>query len=426
LVQWTFQLRRALETGGFEASGWLLAGTGGAALFSYVAVTLSARLLGPENFGLLGALIAITSLVTVALTWLYTMAAHIAAAAFVRDEADRLRELTGPALAAAGAMGLASAAVLAVVAGPIGDFLHITDSRMIELLAPLFAAIACTHFLKGLLSGLQRFRAFGAATALEALIRAILTAPLALLFGVAGSLAAYVGGVIIADAWMLTLIGRIGWRLPSRGQLAGPGWTAVGTVVTTLMVAILQYGDIVLLRWYAPAKEVGIYSAAAAVGNTLFTLVLPLTLPAFPRALAAYQSGHPTWPILLKALIPVVFAGLATVGGAVLFGEAVGVLIFGVPFVAVGALLPVYFAKTTALVALALIGQHTVAVERMGALVVAAVLTLGGPFLLSVVQPVPQTAALINFAFAAVAASVLGLLLAMPRLGGDPLRQDTV
>jgi O-antigen/teichoic acid export membrane protein len=400
----------------------LLAGTGAAAVLSYAAVTISARLLGPDAFGLLGALVAVTSLATVALTWVYAMAAHIASTALARHEPDSLRRLSGPVLVGAGVFGLLILVVTLALSGPIATFLHSENPWILGLLAPLLAAIACGQILKGFLSGLQRFRAFSAATALEALTRAILTAPLVLAFGVAGSLGAYVGGVLVADTWVVSRLGAIGWRLPSASDLVGPGWTAVGTAITTVMVGLLQYSDLILLRWYAPADEAGIYSATAALGNTLFTLAVPLTLPAFPRALAAYDAHEPTWPILLRALVPVVVGGLAAILVSAWLGELVAVAIFGLPFAAVGTLLPVYFAKTTGLIVLALVGQHAVAVRRPGALFVAAAVSVTGPVLIATLTPSVRGTALISFAVAIVATSLLALLLAISTLAGERRR----
>jgi O-antigen/teichoic acid export membrane protein len=392
----------------------LLVGTSSAAALSYAAVTISARLLGPEDFGLLGALLGITSLATVGVTWVYATAAHVAATALARRDIRSLTTLIGPVLAGSTVFGLLTLTLLLALAHPVGDVLHTTDPWVIGLLAPLLAAIICGQVLKGFLSGLQRFPAFSAAITFEALGRAVLTTPLVLLFGVAGSLASYAGGVVMADAWVLTRFGSIGWRVPLPEELVGTGWTAVGTAMTTLMVAMLQYSDLVLLRWYAPANEVGIYSAAAALGNTLFTLAVPLTLPAFPRALAAYHARQPTTPILLRALIPVVLGGLAAVLGATWLGGVTAVVIFGSPFAEVGALLPVYFAKTTALIVLALTGQHVVAVRRFGALLAAALLTLLGPLLIATLRPSPEITALLVFAVATAAAVLIGLVLAIP------------
>jgi O-antigen/teichoic acid export membrane protein len=228
--------------------------------------------------------------------------------------------------------------------------------------------------------------------------------------------------VFVADTWVLTRIGGAGWRLPTASELAAPGWTAIGTAITTVMVGLLQYSDLILLRWFAPADEVGIYSATAALGNTLFTLAVPLTLPAFPRALAAYDAHQPTWPILLRALVPVVLAGLAAVLISAWLGETVAVFIFGPPFAAVGMVLPVYFAKTTGLVVLALVGQHAVAVRRTGALLVAASVTLTGPLLIAILTPSLRDTALTSFAVSVVATSLLALLLAIPSL---PLKAAT-
>ncbi len=394
---------------------WLLAGTGSAVILSYVSVTLSARLLGPANFGLLGALVSIASVATVVLSPLYTMAAHIAAVALVRQDVHAVRGLTAPTLVGTGALALLILAALLVWAEPINAFFHVSGSGTVALLAPLLAGLACIQVLKGFLAGLQRFRAFAAATALEALVRAALTGPLVLVFGVFGAVTSYLGGVVAADAWALGCLGKVGWRLPAWEQVPGPGWTAAGTALVTLVVAVLQYGDLVLLRWYASAEEVGMYAATGALGNTLFTLAVPLTLPAFPRALLAHQAGQPTWPILRRALAPVAVGGLVATFAAAWLGLSVASYVFGSPFQGVGPLLPPYLAKTTALIALALLGQHAVAVGRMGALGSGAALALAAPVVLTALHAQPYMAAMISFGIATGAATLVGVLLATPR-----------
>src|SRR4030088_849280 len=77
----------------------LLAGTIVASLFSYGAVTLSARLLGAADYGLLGTLLGITSVGTVALRPLHSAATHAASTAFAHGEQSIVSAFAGRLLA---------------------------------------------------------------------------------------------------------------------------------------------------------------------------------------------------------------------------------------------------------------------------------------------------------------------------------------
>jgi O-antigen/teichoic acid export membrane protein len=368
-------------------SAWLLAGTVATALLSYASVILSARLLGAAEFGLLGAFLGIVALATIGLRPLYTVATHMATTELAGDTPEPVRGFAGPILILSTLVGMVSLGIAALGAEQLKIFFQTADVRPFLLLAPLLAGVACVQMATGLLSGLQRFSLLAAVSVLEAFLRAILTAPLALALGVSGSLVCYAAGLWVAAVISLRLVRATGWRVPPAQQLMAPARTGASSLVLGLVVGVLQSTDLVLLRSYAPAEAVGAYAAAASMGNVLFTVAAPLYVPAFPRTLAAYRNRQPSWPILAATLGPVAMGGLLAVAGAAWLGEPLVGILFGSPFSSTATVLPGYIAKTTALVALTILGQHAMAVGRAGLLSLATPLALVGPALIAHFRP---------------------------------------
>jgi O-antigen/teichoic acid export membrane protein len=217
--------------------------------------------------------------------------------------------------------------------------------------------------------------------------------------------------MLVTSAICIAGIGGIAWRIPAREHLRDSLQVGGSTLTLTVAGALVQNSELVLLRSYAQPDEVGLYAAAASIGNTLYVLCAPLYIPAFPRTVTAYAEGKPTWPILRDVLVLIVGVGLLAEFGAILLGGAAAQLVFGPSFNRVGTYLPIYIAKTIALLLLGTVGQYAIALARSQITYVAAGIAFLGPLLVLVFRPEVLVAAVDMFAAAATAsAAILGLL----------------
>lgn len=405
------------ETVGSQARAGapLFASTVLAGLFSYFTLTVSARLLGSADFGLLSALVAAASLVVVALRPLHTAATYLAAAAVGRGEGQTIAGLAGRALAASALFGVALLAVLAVLADPVRALFRTETLWPLAVLALFVAALTYFQIVSGLLMGLQRFSAFAAASLVDALVRALVIAPLVSLFGVVGGLISYGIGTIGASALAIARAGGLGWQVRAVADKTEMVHIGLSSVLLTLTMAVLQHSDLVLLRTYAQPEEVGWYAAAAAVGTLVYTVTAPLYLTAYPRVLAARQDGQPTWPLLSVTLAAVVIIGGVAISGASVLGEPLANVLFGPSFLAAGLLMPVYLAKTTASTALFVLGQHAIAVGRGVAVTAALCPALLSVVLVAFLRPSPAGTALFLCVGALGAAGAAALTLSRSR-----------
>jgi O-antigen/teichoic acid export membrane protein len=180
--------------------------------------------------------------------------------------------------------------------------------------------------------------------------------------------------------------------------------------VLTLAIAIIQNADLIALRTYAPAEDVGLYAAAAALGNAAVGLAAALYLPFYPRVVEASARSEPTRPYLRALILQLCAAGALAILISIPLGSWIVGLLFGQALADAGALLPAYMAKVTALLTMFVVGQYVLATGRH--LSIAACL---GPALLAVVilvfaQPPPAWAAYVGLGAGLVGTLWLGWL----------------
>jgi O-antigen/teichoic acid export membrane protein len=395
----------------------LFLGTIVGGLFAYISVALSARFLGAAEFGLLGALLGVLSLIGVAVRPGYLVATHWAASARTDGDVRALRGL------AAAAVGFSAALAVGLLGGTwvgldaIEQFFQTSTSGPFLALAIVIAATVCAQLLMGFVSGLHRFTTVALATISEPVARLIVVVPLVLILGVTGSLLSYFAGLLVTCGIAIKSLGGFERRLMSAHRLRGT-WRLAGTSAALVFAtALVQNLDLIILRSYAAADDVGFYAAAASLGNVLFALCAPLFLPAFPRTVSAHAEGKSTWPILRDVLVLVGAVCAIAIAGSAWLGTMLAEIMFGPAFGGVGTYLTVYLAKVSALIVLTAVGQYALAVGPDRAVYVSAAVAAIGPVIVVFAHPGPFTAAVIMLCSASAAAAVLAVLLITPRPG---------
>jgi O-antigen/teichoic acid export membrane protein len=402
---------RAFLHAQLRSTGVLFLGTILGGILSYVAMAISARMLGAEDFGLLGAALGLVSMVGVAARPTNIVATHLAARAVSMKSARELRGLASIALMLCVGLGVILVLVSMSELDLLQSFLRIPDLGPVLALAVVVAATIGSLMLTGLVAGQHRFWILATAAVADPLTRALVIFPLVLFLGVTGSLLSYVAGLLATYVVALISVGGIGRTIPSWSQARASAGVAMSSLALTLAVALVQNGDLVLLRSYAAPDEVGQYAAAASIGGLVFILCAPIYIPAFPKTVSAHAEGKPTWPILRDVLLLVTAIGVVMIAGSVWLGSSAAQLLFGPAFSGTGTYLPAYISKIVALVVFYVFGQHALAVGDTRPAYIAAMVGVTGPLLVLILHPGPLSTALIMFAAASAAAIVLFLLL---------------
>ena len=328
-------------------------------LGNFLFFIIAGRLLGPDEFGLVAALLAVTMVAMVPAAALqYAVARSEGARSAVESSrrgavCDRALRRSAVIVAAAGA-----AAVAAIYLVPVDDLPRgaLTLTVLVVLpMAPLYIAL-------GQLQAEGRFTPFSLSTAAIGLPR-----PVFLLLLAAFGLGVY--GALGACAAALVLAASIAVAAARHGRGGGdPGpaeWSAFRRALPPLAVglvaiALLTNLDVVVAKLSLPSSDAGEFAAIALLGKA--TLVVPqaVSVLVLPRVAARRAERRDTGPLLAAAIaITFIVGGLAALV-ALVFHEQIIAITYGEEFTGASALLTPLVAASTLLGALIVLLNHHV------------------------------------------------------------------
>ena len=390
---------------------------------NYAFNLVMSRLLGPADYGALGALLALVLVGTVPGVALQAVVARHTTLAG-RAVGRLWSRVLVAVLAVGGALGL-----LALAASPaVAAFLHLPSLGPCLWLAAALLPLPLLSAVQGMLQGREWFGLLAAVLLVAAAGR--LAVGLGLVeggLGVEGALAATAIGSAVA---VLVAVPRLraqggwehlrrGWRWPGRGS---PGAAVAGEVAAAaagvLGLLLLANVDVLLARHFLSAEASGLYAAGAVLTKIAFWAPQFVVTLVFPRLVTAADRRR----LLGRSAAVVAAAGAPLVVAAALAPGLAARLSFGEAYLDVGPTLPLFAALGTglALVQLVLFTGMASADRGMYRLLLAAV---AAEAVLVAVFLHDSVAQIVGASLAVVAALlVAGFTLALRRPAGSPAR----
>ena len=282
------------------------------------------RLLGPDRYGALGALLTVVLVLGVPLTAL--QAAVTRAVAQRMDEATDVRRLAGRAVIA----GAVASAVLAGLSPVLAGFLHLASVVPVLMLAAFLLPTAVGAVLQGVLVGRLRFAPV--ATALLVGGAARLVSGVVLVeagLGISGAMAAGVLGAtvtLLIVGWPLRRALRSARSETPRLMGAGDGLAALFAVGGYW---VLAGADTFLVRHDLASHPAGLYAAAATGSRIALFAPAAFVMVVFPRFAATGGRGPAALRLLRLSLGVVTLMGVVIAGGIVVLPGTLIHILFG-------------------------------------------------------------------------------------------------
>lgn len=331
-------------------------------LGNYIFFLAAGRFLGPEDFGLAAALLAVTVIASVPGNALqYGIARSVAAPmepvdgvpSAVYRRAWRRSLTIAAGLGAVGAAGIVAVGAFADGA-PVGPLL--LTLCVILPMGPLFLSL-------GQLQGEQRYRDYAVTFALWGVPRPIVLLPLGLLgLGVYAALGATVAALVIAAAAgaMLTAP-RLAGPLPGTGHDWRAFTASLPAVVAGLSgVAFLTNLDVVAAKLALDADDAGYYGAQAVLGKAVIVVPQALSIVLLPRIAARRAEGGDTGRILALAVVITISVGGAVALLCLPLADLITRIAFGSDYLpGSGLLAPLVAASTLLGLAIVLVAHHS-------------------------------------------------------------------
>jgi O-antigen/teichoic acid export membrane protein len=270
---------------GISVQGTAIVGAGLAVsqVIAMLQMLVVARILGPEQYGVFGAM-AVVLLIgsTVLAATQVTIARHVASG-------RSLQQIGASSVLAA---GVVTCALGAAVAPLLSRLLNLDDVAGLLLVAVTFVPFAVTGAQLGLLQGYEKHSRLGALYVLATLLRVIGAVAGAALGQTADSamLGLAIGATLGAVAGHVVLVERLSWRSEegTRHYLVEAAHAAHALIALYALTNL----DVLLARAQLSAFDAGLYAAGALVARAVFFLPQAILVAAFPRIVAGARNAQ--------------------------------------------------------------------------------------------------------------------------------------
>ena len=205
------------------------------------------------------------------------------------------------------AIGSAGAlAILMLLAVPIASFLRVDDRLAVVLAMATIAFSIASGTLRGLFQGVEAFNSYALSYVLESSLKLVCGVGLVYAgFGVAGAFAGWAFGAFVAFAFTAIALVRTLGRAPGTRidlHLGAFVRTLTGVAVATVLLAVVQNADLLVVKHVADDTTAGLYGALSLAGKILLFLVAFVPLIVLPKATRTALAGKPAGGLLLQAL----------------------------------------------------------------------------------------------------------------------------
>jgi O-antigen/teichoic acid export membrane protein len=299
----------ALDRSFVRAIAWVGSVKWGIQVLTWISTLLVARLLRPEDYGLMGMAVVFTGFVTLLSD--FGLGASIV---ILRDlERARVSQLNGLALA----LGVVCAGISCLLAAPVADFYASPEVRGIILtLSAMFVISAFRSVPRALLERDRRFRALALLDGAQSAVGALVTIALALAgLGYWALVLGQVANAIVATALALVLRPHpIAWPREIHAAVRLSSHIAVGR----LAWYFYSRADFLIAGKFLGSAALGHYSFAFTLASIPLDKITAIVTSVTPSFLAAVQKD----PDRLRRTFLNVTEGLALLTFPVTWGTA--------------------------------------------------------------------------------------------------------
>jgi O-antigen/teichoic acid export membrane protein len=336
-------IRRLLSSSSIIFVGSILSGG-----FSYLFNLLSARLLGPEQYSQVTAILALFTVASVGSSAILIVAMRYLGELYYVERYRALRQTYWHLMK----QSLGLAAVFFI----IGVILVVPLVKFFAIQAPLPVIIAFLSFFfsfavsvsRGLLQGSQRFVSISVSTTTEMAVRVLTLVILVKLgFGLVSALWAVVLGSCISLFVTSRPVSKImdlaendscqeDYVLPQK-ELLSYAWQ---TFITSFFLNIFLSLDILLVKRYFTGEIAGKYAALSSVAKLIFFLTGPVVSVMFPMISEKRTKGEKHYRALGLSIIVTSVVALLVLGVFSLFPYLVIKILYGQTYTTYSNLLP--------------------------------------------------------------------------------------
>ena len=341
-VNFTHLIASKLLRAGF----WLTIANVLAGMLGYAYQVLMGRLLSPVDFALFSAIMALTMFISSPLGAMFMVVSRRVSILCAHNQFDVLRSLYWRTHKFLVLGGLFFLLLLFPFVSEVQTYLKAMTPIPIWIFGGVIVFSAFVLINNAFFQGMQFFGWLGSVGVIGVVLKIVLCYVLLTLgFGVDGALAGIflsLGGIWLIGAVSITR------RFPAKG-LEGklpvesfPWKTILPVLIANIAFAAMTQLDMVLVNWYFPSEQAGLYAAASVLGKAVLYLPGGLVMALYPMVAENHAKDQSSAHIMFQAVVTTFFL-CATVAIVYWFlGEWLINLLYGNAYIGAGKLLSWY------------------------------------------------------------------------------------
>lgn len=358
---------RALRSEFVRHGVLVFAGTSLANLLNYFFHFILTRLLGVVAYGEMAALINAVALVALPGSVIMLIVVKFSAELHAVGDYAKVRTFSERVLAYSAILAAVVIAGGFAARSAIGTYLHVGNTSAVSASIVLLGILLVAPAAKGLLQGVQDFKRFALASAIETGMKLLLGIGLVLLgYRVGGALAGFAAGTACGLVYAIFAI-KTHWRserVPLHLDLRRLLQTTGGIAIATFALSVLINIDVPLVKHFFSPQVAGLYSGVNLGGKVLFFIVGFVPTLILPKAVARAVRGENPLPVLVRGSAITL---LISVCGLILFFAFPSIImrvLAGSAFAGGGAYLFQYGIASALLAATTVVTTYKIALHR--------------------------------------------------------------
>jgi O-antigen/teichoic acid export membrane protein len=306
--------------------------------FNYLFNMIMGRLLGPADYGILAALLAIVYVLAVFSSSVQLMTTKYTSIYKAEEAEDKINVLFWQMNKKMFWVSIFSFLLIFSLSPLIASFLNIPSCKTVMIFSLIFLVTFLAPVNRGILQGLQRFFYFAGSFIIESGIKLLTGVLLVILgFGVNGAAIAPFIGVLLA--YLIIFIPLLKLFKKRKKKIHLP-WKEMlvytkPVFLTTLGLSSFMIVDVFLVKHYFPPFEAGIYAALALMARVVFFITGPINQVMFPLVAESYQKKKKHTGFLLDSVFLVTLLSAAVLLFYYFFPDLSIKIIFGSAYLAV-------------------------------------------------------------------------------------------
>lgn len=287
-------------------------------VLQYVFHAFVSRAIGPEEYGVFTALLALYVIVNVPAGIAQTVITQYVSRFRALGEARKITGLFVDGMKYLSLAGMVVFGIVAAASAPIASFLNVSAALPVVAMASIFLVAGGSTTVAGTLQGLQRFYVISATGMLGPVFRLLAGVLLISLgWGAAGALGASTISTLLAMLVGFFFVRDILGKSDKHGLALGAvSWYTGIVLLGTLAFTVLSNIDLIVVKHFFSPEEAGYYSAAAVLGKTILFFPGAVSIVLFPKTSQRFALGQSASDLARKGVL--VTVGLCGFAAAVL------------------------------------------------------------------------------------------------------------